>query len=93
MADIAALKAALDAAEAAEEALIAERRQNRDSMSKAEFRSYNQATQEKQIELSGAIRDAQKALAEALNDVRSEALNVAVGTVSESGSMGGTNNG
>ena len=93
MADIAALKAALDEAEAAQEALVAERRQNRENMTRAEFRAYNEATRALQIDMAAAVSDAQNALSGALNDVRSEALQVAVGTISEGNSVGGVDNG
>lgn len=90
MADIAALKAALDQAEADKEALLEERRANRASMSKADFRAYNDQTRQQQVEIQKAVDDAQAELTQALNSVRSEALNVAVGTISESNSAGGT---
>lgn len=93
MADIAGLKAALDEAESAQEALVTERRTNRESMTKAEFRAYNEATRAQQIETAKAVSDAQAALAGALNGVRSDALAVAVGTLSESNSAGGVTNG
>jgi Skp family chaperone for outer membrane proteins len=89
MADIAALKAALDEAEATQDALIEERRQNRESMTRAGFRAYNEETKAQQVEVARAIADAQQALTAALNNVRSEALSVAVGTLSESGTQGG----
>lgn len=90
MADIAALKAALDQAEADKEALIQERAEKRRTMSKYDFRAYNEETHQQQIDVQKAVDDAQAALTSALNDVRSEALNVAVGTISESNSAGGT---
>jgi hypothetical protein len=89
MADIATLKAALDEAEAAKETLIAERRANRESMTRTEFRAFNESTRVEQIETERAVQNAQKALAAALNDVRAEALNVAVGTVNETNKVGG----
>ena len=89
MADIVALKTALDEAEAAQEALLNERRENRESMTRSEFRRYNEQTRVLQIDTAKAIVDAQRALTAALNDVRSEALNVAVGTISETNTVGG----
>ena len=88
MSDLAALQAAvteakgeLAAAEAAKEALLEERRANRDSMSKSAFRSYNENTRAQQLEVQAAVNAAQAKLSATLNSVRDEVL---VGTLSES---------
>lgn len=87
MSDLAALQAAvteakneLEAAEAAKEALLEERRANRDSMSKKDFRAYNESTTTRQLETQAAVDAAQAKLSAALNTVRQEIL---VGTLSE----------
>lgn len=95
MSDIAALKSALDEAEAAKAALIEERREKRDSLSKADFRAYNETTKSQQLQAQAEVDKAEKALQEALNQVRSDALAqaVPVGTVKEGSSGGGVTNG
>ncbi len=89
MADLAALNAAIEAAEATEVTLIDQRRANRESMSPTDFRAYNDVTREEQIFVQAAVVKARKDLQAALTTVRSEALNVAIGTISESNTPGG----
>lgn len=86
MADIQALKAAVDAAYQAEEELLAERREKRDTLSKRDFRAYNEETRQTQINVQKAIDDAERELQLALNNARQQLL---VGTVSESDAQGG----
>lgn len=93
MADIAALKQAVDAAETVKEDLVAERRANRDAMSKIAFRAYNEETRDDQIKVQKDIDDAVAALNKALNKVRSDALEVAVGTLESTSTMGGASSG
>jgi hypothetical protein len=81
MADIQALKLAVDQAEAAKEILVEERRANRESMTKAEFKAYNTSTYQEQIDVEKAVGKAISDLQAALNAARQELL---VGTVGES---------
>jgi len=88
MPDIAQIQANLADAEEAKEKLLKERRKNREKMSKSAFRAYNEETRQKQIDVETDIRNARAALTEALNLSRQELL---VGTVSETGDLGGAN--
>ncbi len=94
MADLAALKAAVDAAEAAKETLLDERRSKRDTMPRQAFRDYNDATREQQLAVEAAVTAATKEFQAALSVIRSDAvdaaINVAVGTINEADSGGGT---
>lgn len=85
--DIAQLKADLDAAEAAELALIEERRANRVSMTKAEFQAYNDDTRQDQKDLARAVKAAEQALHSALNNKRQEILVEAIGEGSSQGGV------
>lgn len=93
MADLAVLKAAVDAAEAVKETLLDERRTNRDSMPKQAFRDYNEATRVQQKEVEKAVSVANTEFQDALKVIRADAvdaaINVAVGTLHESDSAGG----
>ncbi len=93
MADLAALKAAVDAAEAAKEALLDERRANRLTMPKQAFRDYNASTQDQQLAAEAAVAAADKEFRAALGVIRTDAvenaISVAVGTLSETNSEGG----
>ncbi len=93
MADLAALKAAVDAAEAAKETLLDERRANRGTMSKQGFRDYNASTQDQQLAAEAAVAAADTEFQDALKVIRSDAvenaINVAVGTLNETNSEGG----
>ncbi len=95
MADLAALKAAVDAAQAAKDELKAERIANRKTMLRQDFRGYNLSTGEKQRELHAAFDVAQKAFNDELKVIRADAvdkaINVAVGTVNETNTAGGAN--
>ena len=93
MADLAALKAAVDAAEAAKEALLDERRTKRATMPKQAFRDYNTATHDQQLAVEADVVAATKEFQAELSVIRSDAvdaaINVAVGTISETNSEGG----
>lgn len=93
MADLAALKAAVDAAEAAKETLLVERAAKRASMPKQDFRDYNAATHAQQLAVEHAVAAATKEFQAELSVIRSDAvenaINVAVGTISEAESEGG----
>lgn len=93
MADIAALKAACDAAEAAKETLLTERRANRETMSPKAFREYNASTRAQQKDVQAAIGVADTEFQDALKVIRSDAvdaaINVAVGTLHEGNEVGG----
>ena len=95
MADLAALKAALDAAEAAKETLLVERRANKVEMNPGAFASYNAATYQQQKDIQKAVMNATEAFQAELKVIRADAvdgaLKVAVGTISESNSPGGAN--
>lgn len=95
MADLAALKAAVDAAQAAQDSLIAVRASKRASMPKAEFKVYNYATNQEQKETQAALGDATEAFVAELKVIRADAvdnaINVAVGTINEANNPGGTN--
>jgi len=95
MADLAALKAAVDVAQAAQDSLIEERASKRASMVKAEFQVYNYATVQQQKDTQAALGDATEAFQAELKVIRADAvdkaINVAVGTLSESNSPGGAN--
>ena len=94
MADLAALKAAVDAAQAAKDELKAERIHNRKAMLKQEFANYNHNTAGQQREVQAAMNAAEKAFNDELKVIRADAtdkaIEVAVGTISESNSSGGT---
>jgi hypothetical protein len=93
MADLAVLKAAVDAAEAVKETLLDERRTNRDVMSKQAFRDYNESTRAQQKNVEADVAVATEAFQDALKVIRADAvdaaINVAVGTLHESNSAGG----
>jgi hypothetical protein len=72
--DVQALVAAVDAAEAAKQALLDERRGNRTSMTKAAFSAYNTETHAKQRDVQAAVDAATAALQAALNNNRQEVL-------------------
>ena len=94
MADLAALKAAVDAAEAAKEALLDERRANRDSMSKKAFREYNASTRAQQKDVEADVFAADTAFNDELKVIRADAvdnaISVAIGTMGETNTPGGT---
>jgi hypothetical protein len=90
MTDLSALKIEVDTAEAAKETLVAERRTNRETMNRADWRAYNEETRSQQIEVEKAVTAANKAFQEAATTIRSEAINVAIGTISETNTPGGT---
>ncbi len=95
MADLAALQAAVDAAQAAQDSLIEERASKRASMPKAEFKVYNYATIQQQKDTQAALGAAILAFQAELKVIRSDAvesaISVAVGTISESNTPGGAN--
>ncbi len=95
MADLAALKAAVDVAEAAKETLLIERRGNKETMSPRDFRAYNDSTRAQQKNIQAAVTDAVSAFQGELKVIRADAvdkaINVAVGTLTESETAGGTN--
>ena len=74
-----------EAAVEEKEKLLKERRANRESMTKAEFRAYNENTRQKQIDVQKAVDEAQRTLSMSLDRVRHE---VAVGTVEEGEGLG-----
>lgn len=82
---VAEARAELEAAEAAKEALVEERRENRESMLRADFRAYNEATRQKQIDIQRAVDEAQRKFSAALDRQRYE---IAVGTLSEAEGLG-----
>lgn len=86
MPEVKKLKADLDKAVKAEQALLEERQSKRDSLSKAAFREYNEETRQKQLEVTQARVDAERAITEYLNNARQE---VFVGTVSETETANG----
>ena len=86
MAHIDELKADLATAEATKEALITERQDNRDTMSKMGFRAYNEETRAEQLEVEAAVTAAIGAITAHLNNSRQE---IYVGTLSESDTVGG----
>jgi hypothetical protein len=94
MADLAALIAAVDAAQAAKSALKAERIEKRNTLLKQDFKDYNLVTGNQQREVHAALISAEKAYNAELKVIRADAadnaINVAVGTISESNSPGGT---
>lgn len=94
MADLAALKAAVDTTEAAKAALLTERASKRAAMPKAEFKVYNFATRQKQLDIEADVKTAQTAFLDELKVIRADAVDkaieVAVGTLSESNTAGGT---
>ncbi len=83
MTDVQALKADLDAAEAAKETLVEQRRSKRYSLSRIKWREYNESTRTKQKDVQAAVDAAQQAFSEALGRVRSDAVEVALGTITE----------
>ena len=95
MADLAALKAAVDAAEAAKETLLVERRANKAEMNRKDFAAYNVATYQQQKDIEAAVRAATSAFQDELKVIRSDAVDnaiqVAVGTVGETNTVGGSN--
>ena len=95
MADLAALKAAVDAAEAAKADLVDEMNANRASMNNADYAVYNYATTVQQKDIQAAVMDATEAFQAELKVIRADAvdnaINVAVGTLSETNAPGGAN--
>ncbi len=93
MADLAALKAAVDKAEAAKETLVEERRTKRDTMPRPEFRVYNEATRAQQVDTQTAVDVTTAEFQKALNEVRADAVAqvISVGTLTESNTPGGAN--
>jgi hypothetical protein len=83
LADLAQLKADLDAAEAAKAALVDERRTNRDAMPKKDWLAYNRDSKQAQKDVQRAVVEANVALAHALGKVKSDAVAVALGTITE----------
>ncbi len=94
MADLAALKAAVDTAEAAKVALLKERASKRAAMPKAEFKVYNFATRQQQLDIEADVTAANNAFNDELKVIRSDAvenaISVAVGTMGETNTPGGT---
>ena len=72
--DIKALVAAVDAAEAAFQVLIDERRANRDSMTRAAFKEYNTDTRRQQVDTQAAVTAAILALQAALTNTKQTVL-------------------
>jgi hypothetical protein len=95
MADLAVLKAAVDAAEAAKAVLVDEMRVNRVEMNNGDYAAYNAATRVQQKDVQAAVNATTEAFQAELKVIRADAvdnaINVAVGTVSESNTQGGTN--
>ena len=87
-------EAAVDAAEAAKETLLVERRANKAEMNRKDFAAYNVATYEQQKNIQAAVDAADKEFQDALKVIRADAvdqaINVAVGTIGESNTPGGT---
>jgi hypothetical protein len=83
MADVKVLKAAYDAAEQAKADLVDERRANRPTMTKAEFKAYSDGTIADQKKVQADVIAAQKALSEGLGKIKEEAVAVALGTMTE----------
>lgn len=83
--DIAELQQACLEAEEAKTALLALRQVNRESMTKIEFREYNESTRAEQIEIQAVVSRADQAFTEALDEVRVDAVHqvVNVGTLNE----------
>ncbi|KKL63655.1 hypothetical protein LCGC14_2172950 [marine sediment metagenome] len=90
MTELADLKVAVDTAEAAKDDLVTERRANRETMSPRDFKAYNESTWAEQIDVEKAVTAANKAFQSAATTIRSEAINVAIGTLSETNTPGGT---
>ncbi len=93
MTDVAALQAAVQTAEAAKEVLLEERRTNRETMSRIDFRAYNEATKTQQIDTQATIDSTTAEFQKALNEVRADAVAqvIDVGTLTESNTPGGAN--
>lgn len=95
MADLAALKAAVDAAEAAKADLVDEMNVNRAEMNNADYAVYNYATTVQQKDIQAAVNGTTEAFQAELKVIRADAvdnaINVAVGTISESNTPGGAN--
>lgn len=83
---VAVAKQAMTDAYEAEESLLKERRENRDKMSRADFRAYNEQTRDKQKKVQRDIDSAEAELHRLLNNARQEIM---VGTLSEGNSAGG----
>ena len=84
--EVQALVAAVDAAEAAKQVLLDERRGNRTSMTKVAFQAYNTDTRQQQVEVQAAVTAATAALQAHLNNARQTILVEALG---ETGTLGG----
>lgn len=85
MVDISELQAACVAAEETKTALLKLRAANRETMSRAEFIEYNEATRAEQLQAQADVTAAGKAFTEALDEVRVGAVHqvVDVGTLNE----------
>ncbi len=91
MADLAALKAAVDETEAAKEVLIGIRRENYAQMNRTDFKAYNEESRDLQVQLQADVDDATEAFQAELKVIRADAvdnaINVAVGTINESNTL------
>lgn len=93
MADTQELQDAVVVAEDALAALLAIRRANRESMSRNDFRAYNDSTRAEQLTATGDVNDTNQALRDHLNAARSnvQAQIISVGTLDEGNRMKGVN--
>ena len=88
MADVLELKAAYEAAEQVKADLVEERRTNRPIMTKAEFNAWSDTTIAQQKQVQADVTAAQTAYSEALGKVKADAINVALGTITETEGSG-----
>ena len=95
MADLAALKSAVDAAEAAKADLVDEMNANRAEMNNADYAAYNVATHVQQKDIQAAVNESTEAYQAELKVIRADAadnaIKVAVGTLAETNAPGGAN--
>ena len=91
MVDTQALQDAIVVAEDAFAALLVTRRSNRESMSRKDFREYNESTRAEQLQVTADADAANQALRDALNAERSAVAEqvISVGTLKEGNSPGG----
>ena len=91
--DFAALQDAVAQAEENKETLLDERRDKRFTLSKTAFLAYNKDTRAQQVEVQAELDTAETALRAAIleirNDATAKAINVPIGTISETNTPGG----
>lgn len=85
MTDLQELQDVVVAAEDAFAALLVTRRANRLSMTRVEFKAYNDSTRDEQVQISADVESANQALRDHMNAGRADVMSqvISVGTLDE----------